>query len=267
MARFRLSIGPVRPTSGQFAGMVGAAVPGGLDNVLSESYGLPLQLKTLRDAIRALADQTLAINTILRQPLYLTVDSTVLPFITPGGVSGDIQVNDGADGLAGLSSTGTGNAVRATSPVIITPTIADLTNANHTHLNAAGGGLLTVAAIPTGTFAQEAWTNVSTFANSWVDGALSGDAVSGFRKDRDGNVWARGSAKNGVIADNTTVFTLPSGYRPTSNIRIPVTVLDVAPAFIATPAILRIDTSGVVSIFSAPVGTVFIQFAFSFPTV
>jgi hypothetical protein len=38
--------------------------------------------------------------------------------------------------------TGSGANVFATSPTIVTPTIASLTNMQHTHLNAAGGGVL-----------------------------------------------------------------------------------------------------------------------------
>lgn len=57
--------------------------------------------------------------------------------------------------LAGVLSdeTGTGVAVFATSPTIVTPTIASFINATHTHLNAAGGGLLDGSAISTGTVA------------------------------------------------------------------------------------------------------------------
>lgn len=58
-------------------------------------------------------------------------------------------------GLA-LSSgaTGTGPFVKQSSPTIITPTIASFVNANHSHLNAAGGGTLDAAAIASGTFAN-----------------------------------------------------------------------------------------------------------------
>src|SRR5204862_105067 len=42
--------------------------------------------------------------------------------------------------------TGTGDVVLATSPTIVTPTIASLTNAQHSHANAAGGGQISGAA-------------------------------------------------------------------------------------------------------------------------
>ena len=43
--------------------------------------------------------------------------------------------------------TGTGLLVFGTSPTIVTPTIASFANANHDHLDAAGGGTITEAAI------------------------------------------------------------------------------------------------------------------------
>jgi hypothetical protein len=43
-------------------------------------------------------------------------------------------------------------APSVTNAVLITPTIASLVNANHNHQNAAGGGTLTFAALPTRTF-------------------------------------------------------------------------------------------------------------------
>lgn len=56
--------------------------------------------------------------------------------------------------LAGVltDETGTGLVVLGTSPTLVTPTIASLTNAQHSHQDAAGGGLLDAAAIGSGTF-------------------------------------------------------------------------------------------------------------------
>lgn len=45
------------------------------------------------------------------------------------------------------ATTGNGSVVLATSPTIVTPTIASFANANHGHTNSAGGGTLTHAAI------------------------------------------------------------------------------------------------------------------------
>ena len=52
--------------------------------------------------------------------------------------------------LAGVISDGTGESgvvVFNASPVIVTPTIASFVNSTHTHLNAAGGGTITAAAV------------------------------------------------------------------------------------------------------------------------
>lgn len=59
-----------------------------------------------------------------------------------GWVSGVLAASNLTNG-----TTGAGTVVLSTNPVITTPTIADLSNATHTHLNAAGGGTLTAAAI------------------------------------------------------------------------------------------------------------------------
>lgn len=61
----------------------------------------------------------------------------------------DITVNatGHVTAASSASSTGSNEVVRKTSPTIVTPTIADFTNATHNHANAAGGGQLTDAAL------------------------------------------------------------------------------------------------------------------------
>lgn len=56
--------------------------------------------------------------------------------------------------LNGKSVTGSGDIVLATSPAIITPTIASFANATHSHQNAAGGGSLDAAALGSGVLAN-----------------------------------------------------------------------------------------------------------------
>lgn len=53
------------------------------------------------------------------------------------------------------------------------------------------------------------------FENNWVNFA-GGFTVASFAKDAIGRVWIRGLVKDGNA--NTTVFTLPAGYRPTADI-------------------------------------------------
>lgn len=73
---------------------------------------------------------------------------------TPPTGTGFAHVTGGAQDAASIGETGSGNVVRANSPTIVTPTIASLANANHTHQNAAGGGTLDGAAIAAGTIAK-----------------------------------------------------------------------------------------------------------------
>jgi hypothetical protein len=60
----------------------------------------------------------------------------------PGGSSGDIQYNN-AGAFGGLSSTGTGNVVRKTSPSLITPAldVASATSLNTALLNPSGNAI------------------------------------------------------------------------------------------------------------------------------
>lgn len=69
-----------------------------------------------------------------------------------GGTGQDFSASTGtivvASGtMSANTETGTGNSVRASSPTIVTPTVASLTNMQHNHTNAAGGGQLTDAAL------------------------------------------------------------------------------------------------------------------------
>jgi hypothetical protein len=69
-------------------------------------------------------------------------------------LTADLPVfGDGSNAVKSGTKTGTGNeAVMSQSPTIVTPTIASLTNAQHTHLDAAGGGALGADSVGTGQF-------------------------------------------------------------------------------------------------------------------
>jgi len=69
------------------------------------------------------------------------------------------------------------------------------------------------AALTTHTAAL-AWVEVSSFTNSWVNyGSPYYNAA--YAKDVHGWVHLRGVIKNGT--DNTSAFTLPTGYRPSAS--------------------------------------------------
>ncbi len=69
--------------------------------------------------------------------------------------------------------------------------------------------------------ATETW-HAFTYVNSWKDFG-SGFNTGGYRIDALGRVWLRGAIQNsGTITDGSVICTLPSGYRPTAEIELPV---------------------------------------------
>lgn len=80
---------------------------------------------------------------------------TLTGLLLGNGTSAFTPVTTSA-GIAGALSdeTGSGALVFGTSPTLGTPTIANYTNATHTHQNAAGGGTLDVAAVASGIFSS-----------------------------------------------------------------------------------------------------------------
>lgn len=113
--------------------------------------------------------------------------------------------------------TGTGATVRKISPVIVAPTIADLTNMQHSHQNAAGGGALSAAAITSGTLTDARLSsNVplkdaanSFSANQTVDADLKlGTAGNGlYVKEGANATLGRAVLVGGTVTVNTTKVT------------------------------------------------------------
>lgn len=84
--------------------------------------------------------------------------------------------------------TGTGAAVFADTPTIVTPTIASFTNATHSHQDAAGGGTLNAAAIASGTLSSARIPDLSATYQP---------------KDAELDVWATKTAPSGdVVGDD-----------------------------------------------------------------
>ncbi len=81
----------------------------------------------------------------------------------------DYAISDtSANFLAAISDPiGTGRVMGNNSPTIVTPTIADFSNANHNHQNAAGGGTLAAAAL-TGV---PVYTNLAPAFTGLTDGS------------------------------------------------------------------------------------------------
>lgn len=76
--------------------------------------------------------------------------TTVRANDTQNITNGSFWVGDANSVVSEVAGTGTGSVVRATSPTIVTPTIASFTGANHDHSDAAGGGVLTSYAVLAG---------------------------------------------------------------------------------------------------------------------
>lgn len=104
---------------------------------------------------------------------------------------------------AAASVTGSGAVVLATTPTIVTPTIASFINANHNHQNAAGGGTLVLAAISdAGTMAAENSNSIAV-TGGIMDGVTIGLITPDFGQFTDlgaDNLGIGGTAGNGFIS-------------------------------------------------------------------
>lgn len=130
-------------------------------------------------------------------------------------VTGALPVVNG--GTGGTTSTGTGAVVLASSPTIVTPTVASFTNAQHNHSNAAGGGLLNGAnAITDGTItpAELDASAASTWVlQSWVPtlGNMSGGTLNYAKYVQIGKTifWRFKYTLAGAGISGAATFTLP----------------------------------------------------------
>lgn len=66
----------------------------------------------------------------------------------------------------------------------------------------------------------EDWTD-ATLGNLWVAYGAGFNNV-GYRLNFEGRLCLRGVCKDGTLADGTLLFTLPAGYRPSSNKMTPI---------------------------------------------
>jgi len=73
------------------------------------------------------------------------------------------------------------------------------------------------------TYQYDSWTSAS-LQNSWT--TVPGDAVPSYKRvaSPDNAVWMVGDFFAGTVSDGTTVFTLPSGYRPAASTSFPIYV-------------------------------------------
>jgi S-ribosylhomocysteine lyase LuxS involved in autoinducer biosynthesis len=87
-------------------------------------------------------------------------DTFATTLATAASAARTFTLPDATDTACGLATTQT-----LSNKTLTTPVIASFTNAQHTHTNAAGGGVLDAGAITTGTFANARLTNPATTVN------------------------------------------------------------------------------------------------------
>lgn len=117
----------------------------------------------------------------------------------------------GGTALTTTNRTGTGNLVLASSPTIVTPTVASFTNATHDHSNAAGGGQIAV-----GTGISGLGTGVATFlgtpSSANLRAALSDESGTGAALFQGGNIGAATGTSLAATGALTSSGTAGVGY-------------------------------------------------------
>jgi hypothetical protein len=157
------SLSGTYPNPGLSGGVTIDPVTGNISTPGSISSCVGCTTATAIDFNQGTAPPTQALNTFrLRAPAAIP---TAFSWTVPSADAAGSIVSDGAGNLSLAGSTGTGNFVRATSPTIVTPTIASFLNATHNHQAAAGGGTLAEAAL---TLTDIATDNVSITAHGFA---------------------------------------------------------------------------------------------------
>lgn len=151
-------------------------------------------------------------NTVLRG--NGTGTSTWAQVALTTDVTGTLPVANGGTGTT--TSTGSGNLVLATSPTIVTPTIASLVNMTHTHQSNAGGGTLDAAAIAAGTMATARLGSGSATSSTFLRGDQTWAAVSSITTTNKARAYP---SSNQSINDSTDtkVSLQTEDYDPGSN--------------------------------------------------
>lgn len=172
---------------------------------------------TAAGAISAVAGAGYATQTYVNSQGFITGSgnaATATKLATARAINGvnfdgtaDITVPAAAGTLTGgtLASGVTASSLTSfgSSPTLVTPTIASFANATHSHLNAAGGGTITAAAISDLGSATVAFTNKSGNISQWTNNAnyltavTAHNLLSATHGDTSASAVARGSLITG----------------------------------------------------------------------
>jgi len=158
------------------------------------------------------ADTPTLIAPLLGTPTSgLLSNCTGLPLASVTGLGTGVATFLGTPSSANLAAaltdeTGSGAAVFGTSPTIVTPTIASFANATHTHLNAAGGGTLTAAAISDLATAAVAFSNKTGNISQWTNdsGYLTSVTAHNVLSATHGDTLTASVVRGDVIIGNST---------------------------------------------------------------
>ena len=91
-----------------------------------------------------------------------------------------------------------------------------------------------------------------TFENSWTNASNTAYQFARFVKRDEGDVLLEGVLASGTMTDNTTIFTLPTGFRPAKRVIFITTTLTSGGVF--GSAVVRVDPDGTVRMRNASTG-------------
>ena len=167
------------------------------DTLVLEAFGATLTNKILALGSNTISGTAAQFDTAVTDDNFAFVSDNLSVFAATTSLQ-----------LAGVISdeTGSGLLVFNDTPTIITPTIASFVNATHTHLNAAGGGTITKAAISD--FAHQ--TDHQSGGSDALTGNLDATARTSVSKNSAADGGAR-STLNFIEGSNITLTIIDDG--------------------------------------------------------
>jgi hypothetical protein len=126
--------------------------------------------------------------------------------------------------------------------------IAIVIDANNTNARIGSntyGSAVTTKVVDNGTGTMGVIKPITTFVNAWTNSPSAPTSQGRFLKDLHGIVHLAGTLANGTTTAGTLMFTLPSGFRPDQQVKLPVLTRG---GGVIVAGEIWIDTSGNVTI-------------------